>query len=170
MRGLYIGRFQPFHLGHLKAVEWILERVDQLIIAVGSAQYSHSWRNPFTAGERIEMIWRTLSARGLLDRCLIAAVPDTDGVHSLWVSVVRQYVPHFDLVFSNDPLTRRLFEEAGYEVRSIPFFQRELYNATRIRRLMLQGDEWKRYVPQEVREVIEMINGVERLRSLFRYG
>ncbi|RLF01945.1 MAG: nicotinamide-nucleotide adenylyltransferase, partial [Thermoprotei archaeon] len=57
-RGLFVGRFQPFHLGHLKALRWILEREDEVIICIGSAQYSHSLRNPFTVGERVEMIWR----------------------------------------------------------------------------------------------------------------
>ena len=55
-RGLFVGRFQPFHLGHLDAIEATLERVEELIIVVGSGEYSHSDKNPFTAGERVEMI------------------------------------------------------------------------------------------------------------------
>ncbi|MCJ7698989.1 adenylyltransferase/cytidyltransferase family protein, partial [Candidatus Bathyarchaeota archaeon] len=41
-RGLYVGRFQPFHLGHLCAVKKILGEVDEVIVAIGSAQYSHN--------------------------------------------------------------------------------------------------------------------------------
>ena len=37
-RGLYVGRFQPFHLGHLGAVKSILEDVEELVIVIGSAQ------------------------------------------------------------------------------------------------------------------------------------
>ena len=40
--GLYVGRFQPFHLGHLEAIKHILKKVDTVIIAIGSAQYSHT--------------------------------------------------------------------------------------------------------------------------------
>src|SRR6266700_8062812 len=58
--GLYVGRFQPFHLGHLQAIKYILGRVDDLIILVGSAQHSHTHENPFTAVERITMIRRAL--------------------------------------------------------------------------------------------------------------
>ncbi|MEM2975778.1 MAG: adenylyltransferase/cytidyltransferase family protein, partial [Candidatus Bathyarchaeia archaeon] len=47
-RGLFVGRFQPFHLGHLTAVKNILKSVDELVIIVGSAQYSHRLDNPFT--------------------------------------------------------------------------------------------------------------------------
>ena len=167
MRGLYIGRFQPFHYGHLMAIKWILTQVDELIIAIGSAQYSHTTRNPFTTGERIEMIWRTLKAEGLLDKCIIAVVPDTDSCHSLWVAMIKLYCPRFDVAFTNDPLSYRLLEEAGIKVRKIPFFKREIYNATRIRELMIRGEEkWRNYVPKEVSDVIDEVHGVERLRFL----
>ena len=55
-RALFVGRFQPFHYGHLHAIEKILEECDELVLVVGSAQMSHEHDNPFTAGERIEMI------------------------------------------------------------------------------------------------------------------
>jgi len=35
-RGLFVGRFQPFHKGHLRAVKDILGKVDELVIVVGS--------------------------------------------------------------------------------------------------------------------------------------
>jgi len=59
-RGILVGRFQPFHLGHLSAVRDASREVDELVIVIGSSQKSHEFRNPFTAGERIEMIRETL--------------------------------------------------------------------------------------------------------------
>jgi len=59
-RGLYVGRFQPFHLGHLHAIKYVLSQVDEVIIVIGSAQYSHRLDNPFTAGERVTMVRRAL--------------------------------------------------------------------------------------------------------------
>ncbi|HDM88409.1 MAG TPA: nicotinamide-nucleotide adenylyltransferase, partial [Candidatus Bathyarchaeota archaeon] len=41
-RGLFIGRFQPPHLGHLHAIKQALEECDELIIVIGSSQYSHT--------------------------------------------------------------------------------------------------------------------------------
>jgi len=41
-RGLFVGSFQPFHLGHLEAIRDVLEEVDELVIVIDSAQYSHS--------------------------------------------------------------------------------------------------------------------------------
>ena len=55
-RGLFLGRFNPFHKGHLMAIQQILAKENELIIAIGSSQQSHSLENPFTAGERVLMI------------------------------------------------------------------------------------------------------------------
>src|SRR5437870_10806299 len=81
--GLYVGRFQPFHLGHLKAVKYILGRVDELIIVVGSAQHSHTLDNPFTAGERITMIRLALKQAGIgPDRLPVSLFPAVKSIKS----------------------------------------------------------------------------------------
>jgi nicotinamide-nucleotide adenylyltransferase len=162
MRGLFIGRFQPFHLGHLAAIRWILEQVDEVIIAIGSAQYSHSSENPFTSGERMEMI--RLALKGVpRERYIIAQVSDTDGVHSTWVSLVLASVPKFDLVFTNNPLVKRLFKEKGFEVREVPLIKPKLYSATEIRRRILRKLKWKSLVPKQVFKLIKEIRGDERI-------
>jgi len=167
LRGLYVGRFQPFHLGHLEAVKWILGRVDEIIIAVGSSQYSHSLKNPFTAGERITMIIKALEWAGI-DRRKFLTIPVPDiHTHSLWVEHVVSLVPSFRVVFTNEPLTKRLFEEDGrFKVSPIPFFKRELYSATEIRRRIVLGDDWEELVPKPVAEYIKEIKAVERIRTL----
>ena len=60
-RGLYVGRFQPFHNGHKAVIDLLCNEVDELIIGIGSAQMSHDIRHPFTAGERVLMIQRVLA-------------------------------------------------------------------------------------------------------------
>lgn len=52
MNGLLIGRFQPFHLGHLEAILFGLSKVENLWIGIGSSNKSHEMKNPFTADER----------------------------------------------------------------------------------------------------------------------
>ena len=37
MDGLLIGRFQPFHLGHLEALQFALSKVDKLWVGLGSS-------------------------------------------------------------------------------------------------------------------------------------
>jgi nicotinamide-nucleotide adenylyltransferase len=165
-RALFVGRFQPFHYGHLYAIEKILEECDELVLVVGSAQMSHEPDNPFTAGERIEMIRGALDAADVpADRYMIIPIPDAPA-HRVWVSAVESQTPRFDLVYSNQPLTRRLLIEAGYEVRRIPMYHRGKYEATEIRRRILEKEDWSDLVPPEVYRVVEEIDGENRIRDL----
>ncbi len=84
----------------------------------------------------------------------------------MWVSAVEGYTPKFDIVYSNEPLTRRLFTESDYHVESLSFHKREAYSSTEIRRRMLKGKQWKNLVPKCVAEFIEEIDGVNRLKDL----
>lgn len=167
-RGLLVGRFQPFHLGHLYAVRYALEKVKQLCILVGSADKSHQPDNPFTAGERVYMIKAALEEANIdCKRVLILPLPDASA-HSLWVASVKATVPKFDVVFSNDPLTRRLFQEEGFIVLDIPFYERTTLSATEVRRRMLGGESWEELVPEIVAKIISELGGEERLKQLYR--
>lgn len=165
-RGIFVGRFQPFHKGHLGAIKKIMDEIDELIIVVGSSQYSHRLDNPFTAGERVTMIRRALIEEGIqLWRIWVIPVPDVH-THILWVSQIVGYCPKFDLVYANEPLTRRLFLEAGFKVEQVPPIRREVYLATEIRKRMLDGEEWEELVPSSVAKLIKEIEGDGRLRDL----
>ncbi|MEM2905637.1 MAG: nicotinamide-nucleotide adenylyltransferase [Candidatus Bathyarchaeia archaeon] len=164
---LYVGRFQPFHKGHLHAVRYILSKADQLLVVVGSAQYSHTRRNPFSAGERITMIYRALDSEGVeRARYSVFPVPDIHA-HSLWVPYLISYLPRFDVVYTNEPLVKRLFEEDGhYRVEPIPLLERETFNATEIRQRMITERDWSDLVPDAVRDYIREIKGDRRVRDL----
>ena len=165
-RGLYVGRFQPFHLGHMRAIKDVLKEVDEIVIVIGSAQYSHNVSNPFTAGERLVMTRRALKEGGIdYSQVWIVPVPDVH-LHMMWVSAVEGYTPSFQVVYSNEPLTRRLFMEAGYKVKSIRLFDRKLYSSTEIRIKMAKGEHWEKLVPKTVAAFIKEIDGINRLQDL----
>ena len=165
---MYVGRFQPFHLGHLESIKNVLKEANEAVIAIGSAQYSHNITNPFTAGERLVMIRRALEEAEIdLTKVWVVPVPDVH-LHMLWVAALEGYTPKFDVVYSNEPLTRRLFIEAGYKVKRIKFFDRKDYNSTLVREKMVKDDSWTALVPQSVAEFIVEIDGVNRLRDLMR--
>lgn len=167
-RGLYVGRFQPFHLGHLSVVKKILEEVDELVMVIGSAQYSHNADNPFTAGERLIMIRKALEEAGVdWGRVWVVPVPDVH-LHMMWVAEVEGYTPKFNTVYSNEPLTKRLFTEAGYKVKNIPFYDRKVYSSTLIREKMVKGAGWKKLVPRNVVALIQEIDGNNRLKDLHK--
>ena len=146
----------------------MLKEVDELVIVIGSAQYSHNQNNPFTAGERLVMIRQALEEANVdLAKVWIVPVPDVH-LHMLWVSAVEGYTPRFDALYSNEPLTRRLFMEAGYKVKNIRLFERQLYTSTLIREKMLKDESWTTLVPKSVSDFIINIDGVNRLRDLTR--
>ncbi len=163
MKGLYIGRFQPYHLGHQAVLQKISEEVDEIVIVIGSAQESHTLENPFTAGERIDMIYAALG--GLRGRCYVIPLQDVKR-NAIWVDHLRSMAPRFDAAYSNNPLVVRLFVEAGVEVRKPPMYQRDIYSGTAIRKLMISGGEWRELLPEGVSCIIDEIGGIERLISV----
>ena len=165
MRGFFVGRFQPYHLGHHEVVKNIINEVDELIIGIGSAQDSHTLENPFTAGERVLMIVRALEELKIDKRVYVIPLEDIYR-NSLWVSHVCSMVPPFKVVYTNNPLVRRLFKEAGFEVRHTKMFNRNEYQGTEIRKKMLEGGDWEKYVPKAVAEVIKEIDGISRIREI----
>jgi len=163
IRGLYIGRFQPYHNGHQYILEKIARSVDEIIIGIGSAQLSHEPSNPFTAGERLLMITRALASI----RTPVYVIPIED-LHrnALWVAHVRSMAPRFDIVFSSNPLVVRLFEEEGTTVESLAMYERASHSGTEIRRRIVAGEEWEGLVPPAVADVIREIDGVARIKQI----
>ncbi|MCL2607269.1 MAG: nicotinamide-nucleotide adenylyltransferase [Methanomassiliicoccaceae archaeon] len=161
---LIIGRFQPFHNGHLEVIRKISEASDNLTIGIGSAQNSHTVNNPFTAGERYRMISNTLKDSDI-SNAYIVPMEDLNR-YSIWVSHVVSMSPPFKVVYSNNTLTRRLFIEAGYEVKDSPLYNRSEYSGTEVRRRMLFGEDWRSLIPRAVADVIEDIDGIGRIRGL----
>jgi nicotinamide-nucleotide adenylyltransferase len=167
-RAFFIGRFQPFHRGHLAMVKRILESHTEIIVGIGSAQYSHTGENPFTGGERYEMIKRSLDREGIHNYHIVP-IPDTH-VHSVWVSHVQSLVPPFDIVYTNSDLVVRLFREHGLKVLSPPFLDRDRLSGTEVRRRMLSGGDWESLVPESVAEYVKKIDGLERIRETHKYS
>ncbi len=166
-RALFVGRFQPPHWGHFRALRWIAEElgVEEVLVVIGSAQESHTLRNPFTAGERFEMLLRGIKESGIDGRFLIIPVQDI-AMNFVWVRYLEMLLPSFSIVVTRNPLVARLFSEYGYRVVGQPLYRRDEFSATLIRKLMLEGDDWKRLVPASVASYIEEIKGVERLREI----
>jgi nicotinamide-nucleotide adenylyltransferase len=170
-RGLFIGRFQPFHLGHLATIKFALESVDQLVIVVGSADKSHEMRNPFTAGERIEMIRNSLDFDNEIDISRIFMIPVQDTkVHALWTSQINLLVPRYKTVFSNDLLTNILFRERGIRVVEPRLYKRDLFSATEIRSRIAKDASWKKLVTPATSKVIKEVDGITRIKAVFARG
>ena len=145
--GVLVGRFQPFHNGHLEAVRYALKKVDYLYIVIGSSQRDHERDNPFTAGERIAMIKAALDAGDVKPgKWMAIPIADTDS-HALWPAILKATVPPFDIVFTNDGLTTRLLKEEGVDVEAVRYLDRPSLSATNVRNRILEMKEWEKLVP-----------------------
>jgi len=166
VRGLLIGRFQPFHGGHLEVVRKIrADRADApLILGVGTAEESYTWENPFTAGERLEMITRALE-EAKVARTLLVPISDINR-HALWVNYLESLLPTFDRVYTNNLLTRILFERSGYLVESTPLFDRARFEGVRIREQLAEGGDWRSAVPPYIAAYLDEIGAPARLQVL----
>ena len=161
MKALLIGRFQPFHNGHLHLIQELSKTYTTIIIGVGSSQYSHTADNPFSYDERREMITKSLADAGITNYRILA-IPDIhDPPH--WVDHVLTYITDFDVVISNNPETCRLFTDHGYTVKRTTLYKRDHYSGQEIRKRLASGERWTSLVPPAVATIIKEIHGQNRL-------
>jgi len=164
MNGLLIGRFQPFHLGHLEALQFALSKVDKLWVGLGSSNISVEKNNPFTAEQRKEMILSSIDD-SMKERISIYFIPDVDN-HMRWIEKIDTIVPKFDIIFSNDELTNHLYSKRNIQVLTIPFLNRESLSGTNIRDLIISDQKWDDLVPDGTRNFLEKSNVKDLLKIL----
>ena len=164
MNGLLIGRFQPFHLGHLEALRFALSKVDKLWLGLGSSNKPTEKNNPFSAEERKEMILSSID-ESMKQKISIYFIPDLDN-HVRWIEKIDTIVPDFDIVFSNDELTNHLYSKRDVQVMPIPFSKRDELSGTNVRDLIISDQIWEHLVPLGTRKFLEKSNAKDRLKIL----
>jgi nicotinamide-nucleotide adenylyltransferase len=161
-----MGRFQPFHLGHLDLVKQILAECDEIIIAITSSQFNYLEKDPFTAGERIEMIHNSLKDSAIdMSRCFVVAIENQFNI-ATWASYLKATLPNFDKVYSGNAYVAMLLADSGIKVVPPKFLDQSLYNATKIRSMMISGDNWDDFVPKAAVEFLKKINATNRLNII----
>ena len=164
---LFVGRFQPFHNGHLLALREILRKHGRVIIVIGSARESGTRENPFSADEREEMARRALEGAGLEGFSFLRL----EDLHDdrLWAGAIMKEA-RFDTAYSRNPWTLRCLRAAGAKARMHRLYGGGKFSGRKIRDLIAGGREWKKLVPAPVHEYIESIGGEDRIRRIFREG
>lgn len=145
---VFIGRFQPFHLGHKNVVKASLEIADRLIIIVGSINQSPDIKNPFSYEERRQMILGSLDPQDI-SRISIHGVEDRRYNDSRWLAEIQAVVERQQLEF---PTTTAIVgyekDESSWYLNKFPQWDYQeiqpiydtLIDATEIRRLWLIGN------------------------------
>jgi nicotinamide-nucleotide adenylyltransferase len=165
-----LGRFQPFHKGHLALTKQILSECDELLIIIGSAQFNFIDKDPFSAGERVLMIHEALKEAGVdLSRCYIIPVANDEN-NARWLAYLRSMVPPFDVLYSGNEFVKHLTrsQDSSIVIEDPVFAEINEYNGANIRRLMQEGKPWEHLVPPAVAKVIQQVGGIVRINMLAR--
>jgi bifunctional NMN adenylyltransferase/nudix hydrolase len=94
--GIFIGRFQPVHHGHIHALGIAASQVDTLYILVGSANQCRSIKNPWSFDERKQMLQLKLHAARITN-FVIVPLNDYKYSDTQWMSDVRATIEHFNM-------------------------------------------------------------------------
>jgi nicotinamide-nucleotide adenylyltransferase len=163
---LYLGRFQPFHLGHLDAIEQIIaDGVSNIIIGIGSSQEESTRSNPFSYNERSVMINRVLSEKQIDFE--IYPIPDFPNNQD-WVDYIEDQLPHFNYIYSGNPYVQICFEEGkvAAEFRTLDIVN-TVKGITIRNHIEKREDGWIKLLPISVVEFLNEINGVNKLQNIF---
>ena len=164
MNGLLIGRFQPFHLGHLAALRFALPKVDKLWLGLGSSNKPIEKNNPFSIEERKKMILSSIDD-SIQNKISIFPIPDLDN-HVKWIQNIDTIVPDYEIIFSNDPMTEHLYSKRNVQVIAIPFLKRDQLSGTRLRDLIKSDQKWNDLVPEGTKLILENLDAKNRLKIL----
>ncbi|HQS95584.1 NUDIX domain-containing protein [Novosphingobium sp. 17-62-19] len=90
--GVFIGRFQPLHIGHEHVIRQALAQVNRLIVLVGSSNRARDPRNPFTFAEREEMIAAVFAGEMAEGRLIVEPLGDHPYSDTAWVAEAQRRV------------------------------------------------------------------------------
>lgn len=165
--GLFVGRFQPFHKGHLDIIKKILKENDHLIIAIGSAEKNYVLENPLTAGERVFIIDETLKAEKINpSKYTIIPVRNIDN-YALWVDHLNLYVPPYDKIYTGSTIIKACYASSQSNKKLIQIKRVRPISGTALRASMLANTkDWEKLVPPRTKELLKMIKLPARLKQI----
>jgi bifunctional NMN adenylyltransferase/nudix hydrolase len=148
---VFIGRFQPFHNGHMKVVETALTQSAQVLILTGSSYQPRTPRNPWNQMERADMIADALSYDSdavTKDRVWVRGLRDQRYMDQKWVEAVQTVVAE---IASNCERVPRIAiighskDETSYYLKMFPQWDQlehemvDSINATDVRNIIYEG-------------------------------
>lgn len=149
---LYTGRFQPFHNGHKKVIDLLVETFELTKIALGEKRQG----DILDYVEREEIILRTFPS----SRIEIYRVEDLPMEHPNyfnWGDYVLNKAGKIDFVITGKDSDNHIqddFFKLNYPIILVPRF--DGISGTEIRRKIFSGEQdWRSYVPVETQKIID---------------
>lgn len=119
---VFIGRFQPFHNGHLEVLKNGLEIAENVIILVGSYKSARDVRNPWSFEERKAMILSCISDVDK-SRVHIHGVRDYYNSDNFWVRDVQNKVSQYSDDGDSIAILGTYKDSSSYYFRYFPQWQ-----------------------------------------------
>lgn len=167
-RILIIGRFQPFHLGHLSLLKKGLKDCDEIIIAIGSSNNKREDINPFLTEERYNMIKKVIVSENLPKKKIIIIDIHNEKSDTVWLQNIQTLCPSFHSVYTG---TNRGYEYMKKLFTSInkPFHIIKNIidiDASTLRKKMKNNDpSWETFLHPSTVEYLHSINGLDIVQS-----
>jgi len=148
---VFIGRFEPFHNGHLAVARHALGRAQKLIFLVGSADTPRTIKNPWSVPERTVMIQSAL--KDVADRLIVRPLRDHLYNESHWIAAVQRTVAEAIKADGGDATQARIGlvgkdkDASSYYLREFPQWQlvdvkhTETLSATELRRYLYEANQ-----------------------------
>jgi cytidyltransferase-like protein len=182
--GVIAGRFQPFHLGHLDAVQEVARICGHAVVGIVvtnvpsesqelESSSLHPAKNPFSFFERYLMIKSSLRA-GADDVAILPILPFLEKRFQKFKQLNDLYLPHDRKWFlpvkgASEARIAGWYESIGEPVECIKV--RHDISAREIRRRIVSDEQWESYVPKEAINLLETFEVPRRLKELHKkYG
>jgi NAD+ synthase len=160
---VFVGRFQPFHNGHLEAIKWILKQTGAVKIAIGSMQEYGQINNPLDFKERKEIVAAALDEAGIKN-CPIFGLPDfyNDAAWSKKLLEITGLAADKTVLVSLNDWAAASAGKLGIEAAAHPVFCDNL-SATQVRQTMAAGFDWGKLAPAAAVKYLKENGGDKRI-------
>lgn len=150
MKAVYLGRFQPLHIGHKKVIEKYQDEFEEFSLVIGSANKSGTDDNPLTAEEREEVIRECFPDLKILYK-------DDHESNKQWSKELEEKI-NADVVISQNDLVKQLVNDhTSMEIEEQELYDPEIYSGTEVRRRIKSDEEWRYLVPKCAKGKIEQL-------------
>jgi len=136
---VFLGRFQPFHIGHMSIVDRIFQQdFARLLLIIGSADKSGTDENPWNVQEREEIIRASipLEIQEKIDIASLADVPDDD----VWCENLKVLLSSEVILFTGNEWVRDICERHEIQTDWIGSYDIDI-SGTRIREMIKMGKD-----------------------------